>query len=161
LEAGGLPKEKLELPTPGVNMGACNAPMKTSAYPQRHILVVDDEPLVCDAVKMMLDFDGHVVETATNGKDALALLAKTPFDLVITDFEMPGMRGDELAAAIKARSPSQRVVMITAYAEMLQASGNPLTGVDHIISKPFLLENLREAIAKVAPAAATGSVGVT
>jgi hypothetical protein len=42
---------------------------------------------------------------------------------------------------------------------MLQASGNPLTGVDHIISKPFLLEDLREAIAKVAPVTARGSVG--
>jgi CheY-like chemotaxis protein len=130
--------------------------MTTPAFPRRHILVVDDEPLVCDAVKMMLDFDGHVVRTAANGKDALALLAEKRFDLVITDFEMPGMRGDELAAAIKARSPGQPVVMITAYAEMLQASGNPLTGVDHIISKPFLLENLREAIAKVAPPATTG-----
>ncbi|MGO8926860.1 MAG: response regulator [Limisphaerales bacterium] len=135
--------------------------MNTPAFPQRRILVVDDEPLVCDAVRMMLDFDGHVVETASNGKDALAMLAKSQFDLVITDFEMPVMRGDELAAAIKARAPSQRVVLITAYAEMLHASGNPLTGVDYVISKPFLLENLREAIAKVTPAAARGSVGAT
>lgn len=125
--------------------------MKAPAFPQRHILVVDDEPLVCDAVKMMLDFDGHVVQTAGSGKDALALLEKDQYDLVITDFEMPGMKGDELAAAIKARTPKQPVVMITAYAEMLQASGNPLKGVDLIISKPFLLENLREAIAKVTP----------
>lgn len=146
----------LELPAGVVTMAAGITPMTTPAFPQRHILVVDDEPLVCDAVKMMLDFDGHVVETATNGKDALALLAATPFDLVITDFEMPGMRGDELAAAIKARSPSQPVVMITAYAEMLQASGNLLTGVDHLISKPFLLENLRQAIAKVSPGGPTG-----
>jgi len=114
-------------------------------------LVVDDEPLVCDAVKMMLNFDGHEVETAGSGKDALALLDEADFDLVITDFEMPAMKGDELAAAIKARSPKQPVVMITAYAEMLQASGNPLRGVDLVISKPFLLENLREAIAKVTP----------
>jgi CheY-like chemotaxis protein len=42
--------------------------------------------------------------------------------------------------------------MITAYAEVLQASGNELPGVDFVLSKPFLLENLREAIAKVAPA---------
>jgi CheY-like chemotaxis protein len=151
-----MQKERLALPTEVVTMGTGFTPMTTPGFPQRHILVVDDEPLVCDAVKMMLDFDGHVVQTATNGKDALALLSATAFDLVITDFEMPGMRGDELAAAIKARSPSQPVVMITAYAEMLQASGNPLTGVDHIISKPFLLENLREAIAKVAPAPTTG-----
>ena len=135
--------------------------MKTPAFPQRRILVVDDEPLVCDAVKMMLDFDGHLVKTANNGKDALAILEKDQFDLVITDFEMPAMKGDELAAAIKARSPNQPVVMITAYAEMLQASGNPLTGVDLIISKPFLLENLREAIAKVTPAVGRGGATTT
>jgi ATP-dependent Lon protease len=137
------------------------ASMNTPAFPQRRILVVDDEPLVCDAVKMMLNFDGHVVETANSGKDALAMLAKAQFDLVITDFEMPVMKGDELAAAIKARAPNQRVVMITAYAEMLEASGKPLTGVEYIISKPFLLENLREAVFKVAPVPARGIVGST
>lgn len=97
---------------------------------------------------MMLNFDGHIVETANNAKAALALFEKSSYDLVITDFEMPVMKGDELAAAIKARAPKQPVVMITAYAEMLQSSGNPLKGVDHVISKPFLLENLREAIIK-------------
>jgi CheY-like chemotaxis protein len=131
--------------------------MTTPAFPQKHILVVDDEPLVCDAVKMMLDFDGHVVETVGSAKDALGKLEKGRFDLVITDFEMPVMKGDELAAAIKARDPKQPIVLITAYAEMLQASGNPLTGVDFVISKPFLLENLREAIAKVAPLTVRGS----
>jgi CheY-like chemotaxis protein len=123
--------------------------MSAPAFPQRRILVVDDEPFVCDAVKMMLNFDGHVVETANNGKEALALFDQGQFDLVITDFAMPSMKGDELAAAIKARAPNQPVVMITAYAEMLQTAGHPLKGVDAVISKPFLLENLREAIAKV------------
>ncbi len=118
--------------------------------------MVDDEPLVCDAVKMMLDFDGHAVDTVGSAKAALAMLEKSKFDLIITDFEMPMMKGDELAAAIKARDPQQPIVMITAYAEMLQASGNPLTGVDFVISKPFLLENLREAIIKVTPLAARG-----
>jgi CheY-like chemotaxis protein len=97
---------------------------------------------------MMLTFDGHQVESASSGKEALAMFEPAKFDLVITDYSMPGMRGDELAAAIKARAPGQPVVMITAYAEVLQASGNPLSGVDFIISKPFLLENLREAVAK-------------
>src|SRR5881397_1559797 len=115
--------------------------MSAPTFPQRRILVVDDEPFVCDAVKMMLTFDGHVVETATNGKEALAMFEIGKFDLVITDFAMPTMKGDELAATIKARSPKQPVVMITAYAEMLQSSGNPLPGVDFVLSKPFLLEN--------------------
>ena len=135
--------------------------MTTPAFPQRHILVVDDEPLVCDAVKMMLNFDGHVVDTAGSGKEALAMLEKSKFDVVITDFEMPAMKGDELAAAIKARNPKQPVLMITAYAEMLQASGNPLTGVDFMISKPFFLEDLREAIAKVTPPAVPGCAEAT
>ena len=111
---------------------------------------MDDEPFVCDAVKMMLNFDGHVVETANSAQDALAMFDQGKFDLVITDFAMPNMKGDELAAAIKARAPKQPIVMITAYAEMLQASGNPLPGVDFVISKPFLLEDLRQAISKVA-----------
>ena|SRR5437660_1054600 len=117
--------------------------------PPKHILVVDDEPFVCDAVKMMLDFDGHTVETATNAKEALAIFARQKFDVIITDFAMPEMKGDELAVAIKAQSPKQPIVMITAYAEMLQASGKNLPGVDLVISKPFLLENLRDAIARV------------
>jgi len=125
--------------------------MGAPLLPPRHILVVDDEPFVCEAVKMMLAFDGHIVETATDGREALAKFDRQRFDVVITDFAMPAMKGDELAAAIKTRNPKQAVVMITAYAEMLRSAGEPLAGVDFIIGKPFLLENLREAIAKVAP----------
>jgi CheY-like chemotaxis protein len=115
------------------------------------ILVVDDEPAVCDAIKMMLKFDGHAVQTANGSKEALSLLEQGKFDLIITDYSMPGMKGDELAAVIKKRLPNQPIIMITAYAEMLESSGNPLTGVDFIISKPFLLKDLREAIARVLP----------
>lgn len=124
--------------------------MTAPAVPHKRILVVDDEPFVGDAVRMMLAFDGHEVEVATSGKQALELFEQHKFDVVFTDFAMPAMKGDELAAAIKARNPNQPIVMITAYAEMLKASGNLLSGVDFVISKPFLLENLREAIAKVA-----------
>jgi CheY-like chemotaxis protein len=133
--------------------------MPAPIIPPKKILVVDDEPFVCDAVKMMLVFDGHDVQTANSGKEALALLDKEKFDLIITDFAMPIMKGDELAATIKARTPGQPVIMITAYAEMLQSSGNPLTGVDEVISKPFLLENLREALAKVVAGKGKGSSG--
>lgn len=123
----------------------------TYSQPRRRILVVDDEPFVCDAVRMMLAFDGHLVETVNSAKEALSIFEVGKYDLVITDFAMPVMKGDELAAVIKARAPKQPVVMITAYAEMLKADGNQLNGVDLIISKPFLLENLREAIAKAVP----------
>jgi CheY-like chemotaxis protein len=121
------------------------------ASASRRILVVDDEPFVCDAVKMMLAFDGHEVHTAANGAEALAIYNQQPFDLVITDFEMPKMKGSELAIAIKDRNPKQPVVMITAYAEMLESSGTPLKGVDFVLGKPFYLEDLRRAIARTLP----------
>ena len=125
--------------------------MPASGNQARRILVVDDEPAVSDAIKMMLKFDGHDVQTANGSKEALALLEQGKFDLVTVDYAMQGMKGDELAAVIKQRLPHQPIIMITAYAEMLKSSGNPLAGVDCIISKPFLLEDLREAIAEVLP----------
>lgn len=123
--------------------------MNAPVIQPRHILVVDDEPLVCDAIKMLLAFDGHKVETAHSASEALDLLAAGSYDVIITDFEMPQMKGDEFAARIKARSPRQPVIMITAYAELLQSSKRQLRAVDVMISKPFLLENLREALVKV------------
>ena len=125
--------------------------MSASGNQVRQILVVDDEPAVCDAIKMMLKFDGHEVQTANGGKEALSLLEQGKFDLVTVDYAMTGMKGDELAAAVKQRLPHLPILMITAYAEMLKSSGDPLTGVDFIISKPFLLEDLRGAVARVLP----------
>jgi len=128
--------------------------MNKPAIVSRRILVVDDEPFVSDAVKMMLTFDGHKVETASSGQEALALFEKGKYDLITTDYAMPVMKGDELAMTIKARTPDQPIVLITAYAEMLKASHHPLRGVDFVISKPFLLENLRDAINKATSASA-------
>jgi len=122
---------------------------------------VDDEPFVCDAVKMMLTLDGHEVYTANSAREALDVFEKDKFDLVITDFAMPVMKGDELAVAIKERAPGQPVIMITAYAEMLETSGNPLSGVDRMISKPFLLDDLREAIAAVLGKDSSGGSGAS
>ena len=124
------------------------AVMKTQNISSQRILVVDDEPFVCDAVKMMLTFDGHEVTTAGGGKEALEVFEPGKFDLVITDFAMPSMRGDELALAIKERVPKQPILMITAYAEMLETAGGKPSAVDCVISKPFMLESLREAITK-------------
>jgi CheY-like chemotaxis protein len=88
------------------------------------------------------------VVAASSAEEALSILQRETFDTIFTDYLMPGMRGDELAAEIKKRNPNQPVVMVTAYAEVLHASKTPLQGIDFLIPKPFLLENLREAIAK-------------
>jgi CheY-like chemotaxis protein len=125
--------------------------MATPVSAARRILVVDDEMLVCDSIKRILKFCGHEVESATTGKDALDLLDQKKFDLIIIDYLMPVMKGDELATIIRQRQVNAPVVMITASAEALEAAGNPLIGVDFVISKPFLLEEFRDAIAKILP----------
>jgi CheY-like chemotaxis protein len=122
--------------------------MPANAKKKRRVLVVDDEPLVCDAVRMLLVIDGYEVETAADGNQALAKLDAAPFDLIILDFEMPGMKGDQLAATVKQRLPNQPIIMLTAHGEMLRASGRPLTGIDLLVDKPFRLEVLRDGMAQ-------------
>jgi CheY-like chemotaxis protein len=118
---------------------------------QRHILVVDDEPLIRQSVQMLLEDDGYIVDEAESGAEALALFEPGKFDMIFTDYFMPEMKGDQLAAAIKKRSPKQPVVMITAFPEKLTCSDCPLGGVDSLICKPFELETLRAAIRRYAP----------
>ena len=117
----------------------------------RRILVVDDEPLVRYTVQLLLQDDGYVIDEAKNGTEALALFEPEKFDMVFTDYSMPEMKGDQLAAAIKQRSPKQPVVMITAFLEKLQSSDCPLGGVDSIICKPIEAETLRIAIRRFVP----------
>jgi CheY-like chemotaxis protein len=126
--------------------------MNKRAGQQRHILVVDDEPLVRQTVQLLLKSEGHLVDEANSGTEALAVFEPGKFDLIFTDYFMPVMKGDELAAAIKKRSPKQPVVMLTAYPEKLQTSDCPLGGIDSFICKPFELETLRAAIRRYAPA---------
>ena len=130
--------------------------MTKPALRQCRILTVDDVPDVCEAVKAMLAFDGHVVETAGSGKEALAMFERNKYDLIFVNYVMPVMEGDELAAAIKARDPGQLVVMLTARADMLRRRPTPLKHVDLILDKPFTLADLREAIAKVPGSRSTG-----
>ena len=118
----------------------------------RHILIVDDEPLVRETVQMLLKCDGHVVAQANSGSEALAVFEPGKFDVIFTDYFMPAMKGDELAAAIKQRAPAQPVVMLTAYPEKLRTANRPPAGVDSLIGKPFELESLREAITRFSPA---------
>ena len=116
----------------------------------RHILIVDDESFVRQSLHILLQGDGYVVHDAQSGAEALALFEPDKFDMIFIDYLMPEMRGDQLAAAIKQRSPNQPVVMLTAFLEKFQASAPG--GVDSVIGKPFALDTLRSALARYAPA---------
>lgn len=119
-----------------------------SGQPKKHILVVDDEPLVQQTVQFLLQDDGYVVDGAKNGAEALAMFAPGKFAMIFTDYLMPEMKGDQLAAAIKARAPQQPVVMLTAFPEKIQCSERPGGGVDSIICKPFEADALRSVISR-------------
>ena len=115
--------------------------------PSQHILVVDDEPMVREALKMVLTFEGHTVELASDGPEALQKLAEQKFDIVFTDLKMPQMLGHELARRIKEKYPFQVVVMVTAYTGFLSPPQEKKTNpVDFILTKPFDLETLVSAV---------------
>lgn len=96
--------------------------------------------------KLMLDMDGHIVTEAGNGREALDRFAPGRFDLVITDYLMPFMKGDELARNIKRLAPSEPVLMITGSAAQFDGSQAP---ADAVLNKPFGLEELRCAVAQL------------
>jgi CheY-like chemotaxis protein len=110
------------------------------------ILVVDDEPLILSAVRMMLSYEGHIVEAVSDATKALAVFEPGKFDLVITDYMMPGMKGDALAIAIKAQAPQQPVILLSAHVQMIEGTASEVSCFDYVVSKPFRLEVLRMAV---------------
>lgn len=134
------------LPISGTIIALSIRYVKVSPVNSRRILVVDDESLVCHTVTILLKVDGHAVTTAGSGEEALKIFEAGKFDLVVTDYAMPGMTGAELAATIKSRAPAQPVVLLTAYAERLRNQPEVSGEVDFIIEKPLSIENIRRAI---------------
>lgn len=112
---------------------------------------MDDDPLVCDSIRRMLEFDQQKVQVAANAKDALAICEKEKFDLVILDYLMPEMKGDRLAVLLKERFPQIPIIMITAAAENIESMDQQSPGVDLMVAKPFQLNELRDAVSKVLP----------
>jgi CheY-like chemotaxis protein len=118
----------------------------------KSILVVDDDPSVADALRLLLKIDGHEVEVAGDGETALAKHKVGNHDLVIADFLMPGMDGLELARLIKSRVPRQPIILVTAHSETV--SNNETTRlqlIDALVAKPYSAKQLREALRTVFP----------
>jgi two-component system response regulator PilR (NtrC family) len=113
---------------------------------QKRILVVEDNSSARESIVLLLRIDRHLVTEASNGKEALDLLSRPTFDLVILDFAMPGMLGGEVALRMKLIAPTLPILMVTAYLEKLTDADKP---VDAVLAKPFAVEELRQAIAKL------------
>jgi len=116
-----------------------------------HVLVVDDNPGIRDAMIAALAGDGHIVQTAEDGQDGIERFRAGAFDIVITDRGMPRMNGDRLAAAIKQVSPRTPVILLTGVGSLMGSEDMPL-GVDLVVGKPVKLAALRQALVKVVPA---------
>jgi two-component system response regulator HydG len=114
----------------------------------KSILIVEDQPMVATALKMILKIDGYEVVTAKDGPEALEMYQPGKFALVFTDYKMPGMNGHEVAATIRSRDANQRIILVTAYSD-LALHDNRADDVDFVLEKPWSVEALRAAIAKV------------
>jgi signal transduction histidine kinase len=112
------------------------------------VLVVEDEPLVREVIEVYLREDRHTVEVAANGREGLEKYRGGAFDLVLTDRAMPEVNGDVLAAEIKKINPRQPVILLTGFGDLMAGTGEKPEGVDLVVSKPFTLNSLRDAVAR-------------
>jgi PAS domain S-box-containing protein len=137
----------IDLPSDPTAVESEQPEVETGARPLR-ILVVDDQPVQCEMLAHALQRDWHTVDVAGNGREALKLLERREFDLVITDKVMPEMNGDQLAVAIKSREPDTQVILLTGFGDS-EYGEHQSEFVDLVVGKPVSLADLRAAIARV------------
>jgi ATP-dependent Lon protease len=113
------------------------------------VLVVDDEEMARTNIEHVMRKEGHAVETAANGKEALEKLAGREFNLVITDLKMEKMDGIQLIESIKKMSPLTDVIMVTGHATVDSAVNALTKGAADYLTKPFKLDELRSTVKRV------------
>ncbi len=113
------------------------------------ILVVEDESSQRKLLTEVLTSDGHHVDLASDGMQALRKFNAGWYDLVLTDRSMPEMNGDQLAARIKETTTDKPVIMLTGFGDMMDAADDKPETVDRLISKPVTVTKLREILTDV------------
>ena len=120
------------------------------------ILIVDDELIMRKSLADWLERDGHKVETAVSGEEALKKFQETQFDIMLVDIKMEGIGGLEVLKHVKENDPDVEVVMITAYGSISTAIEAMKNGAYDYLLKPFdpnelgiLIEKIIEHQAKI------------
>ncbi|MBN1633803.1 MAG: sigma-54-dependent Fis family transcriptional regulator [Ignavibacteria bacterium] len=117
---------------------------------QVKILIVDDEPVICQSCEKIFLRAGHLVKWATSGKQAFKILEEEQFDIVFTDLKMPDIGGMEVIREVKFKYPDTIIVVITGYATIASAVETMRYGAYDYLPKPFtpneLLAVLNKAI---------------
>ena len=109
---------------------------------RRRILVVEDDDAMRTLLEDVLAGAGYEVVAVADGFDALQVFAAVAVDVVVTDMVMPGMRGQELLAEVRARDPGVPVVILTAFGSIDSAVDAMRAGAFHYLAKPFKMDQL-------------------
>lgn len=114
----------------------------------KNILIVDDEPKVGYTLKASLESLGsdYVVAQAYSAEDALSVLARRRYDLVVTDLRMPGMNGLDLIGRVKRDNPATQAILITAYGSDEVAEASHRLQTAHYFTKPFRIEEFVQIV---------------
>lgn len=99
-----------------------------------HLLLVDDNQNGLLARKSLLEEQGFVITTATNGEEAFEALSKGKFDLLVTDYQMPKMNGIDLIRRVRPLQPSLAIILLSGFADALGLDEKS-TGADIVINK--------------------------
>ncbi len=113
------------------------------------ILVLDDEQIVLDSITRILEEENYEVATCQKGEQAVEMLKKGGFDVLITDLKMPGMDGLQAMESLSEVDPDLSMIMATAYSTVDSAVKAMKLGAVDYIRKPFTPEQLVELVAKV------------
>jgi len=121
----------------------------TNAATNTKVLVAEDNPAVREFIVRALESSAHTVTAVTDGQQAIAALAKEPFNVLVTDIVMPNVDGIALALKAVRQYPDLRIIMISGYAQERMRAHNLDALVHRIIAKPFSLEEICEAVTDV------------
>jgi len=116
---------------------------------KREVLIVDDNKAVQDVLSRMLSFLGYHVTLAGNGLEGGTLFLTSPYDLVITDLQMPLMNGWELSRLVKERSPKTPVILVTGSYDEKHCEKMSMNCVDAVIPKPFRVKDIEMTIQRL------------
>ncbi len=114
-----------------------------------HILILDDEPIVCKRLKPAFLKAGYEVETYTDSAQAMARTLEKNFDIIITDLKMEGMSGMEFLTEVKRRSPRTEIIVITGFATLEASKESFQKGVFKFVAKPFKLSDILEMVTQL------------
>jgi DNA-binding NtrC family response regulator len=117
----------------------------------KKILVADDDEAILSILNNALSILGYDTVLARSGDEALEKFKKGKFDILISDFMMPGLTGKELISAVKEIKPDFPAIMITGYPLAFPPGIAKLEGIDAYLVKPFRINQLQDLISRLLP----------